>query len=304
MRIAIALILLSQAAQDAKFSGPQKGEKTPGFRVFDVGTRAEADYVAEWKGAPTVLVFIHELTRPGAQLMRAIDDTGQIKQARGLKTLFVSLSDDRDGAERKLPQVIKSISLKSPVGISVDGKEGPGAYGLNREVTLTVLVARDNKVAANFALLTPNATDAPKIDAAIDEVLKVPAPPPSGTPDELKAEVLRLREQVLALSEEVARLKLQLARAAAAPQRVMERPGAAERPREDEKLVGLCRQLIQRDATAESLESAVKEIEAYIAGNATLAKQYADILGRIAELKYGNDLGQAAIRKQLEKHRK
>src|SRR6185295_3027943 len=108
------------------------GEKTAAFKVFDVGSRQDVDYVADAKGAPTLIVFIHELSRPGAALMRALDDYGQVKQVRGLRLFFVSLAEDRDGAERHLPLVVKSLNLKSPIGISLDGREGPGAYGLNR----------------------------------------------------------------------------------------------------------------------------------------------------------------------------
>ena len=119
MNVALAALLLACAPQDTKFSGPQKGEKTPGFKVFDVGSRQDVDYLTDAKGGPVVVVFIHELTRPGGALMRALDDFGQIKQARGLRTFFVSLSEDRDGAERPLPNVGRSLNLKGPMGISL-----------------------------------------------------------------------------------------------------------------------------------------------------------------------------------------
>ena len=296
---AIAALLLLLGAQDPKFSGPQKGEKTPPFKVFDVGTRQDMDYIADGKGAPVVLVFIHELTRPGAALMRALDDYGQIKQGRGLRTQFISLSEDRDGAERHLPQVIKSINLKCPLGISLDGKEGPGAYGLNREVMLTIVVARDNKVAANFAIVSPNETDAPRIKAAIGEILKVAAPAPTGSAEELREQVLKLQEELASLREELTALRLKLEKTPAPARRA-----EMERPKEDEALVNQCRRLIQKAATQEQLDAAVKDIEAYIGASDELKKQYAGILTRILDLKYGNDLGQAAMRRQLEKYGK
>jgi hypothetical protein len=300
MPLVLAAALLALAPQDVKFSGPQKGEKTPGFKVFDVGSRQDVDYVADGKGAPTLLVFIHELTRPGAALMRALDEHGQIKQARGLRTRFVSLSEDRDGAERHLPNVVKSINLKCPLGISLDGKEGPGAYGLNREVMLTILVARDDKVAANFAIVSPNETDAPKIKAAVDEILRVAGPAPTGSPDELREQVMKLQEELAALREELAALKLKLEQVA----RPQPRRGEMERPKEDEQLVNHCRRLIQQRASQEQLDAAVKDIEAYIGTNDDLRKQYVGILTRVLDLKYGNETGQATMRKQLEKHGK
>jgi hypothetical protein len=306
MQVLLAALLLTQAATDEKFSGPQKGEKTAGFVVYDVGLRKEVDFVGEGKGAPALLVFIHEFTRPAAGLMRALDDYAQVKQVRGLRTIFVSLSEDRDGAERRVPQIIQSIKLKSPVGISVDGKEGPGAYGLNREVCLTVLVSKGDKVHANFAFISPNDTDAPKIRAAIDEVLQGPAEAPTGTPEELKAEILRLREENLRLKEEVAALKLQAQRPPPPPAGSMRRspqPATPEAPK-DERLVNHCRRLIQQAATQEDLDAAVKDIEAYIEGKDDLRRQYVEVLSKVLELKYGNDLGKAVIAKQLEKHKK
>ena len=300
MTLALPVLLLALTAQEGKYSGPQPGEKTAGFKVFDVGSRQDVDYVADAKGGPTLLVFIHELTRPGAALMRSLDEYGQIKQARGLRTLFVSLSEDRDGAERHLPNVIKSLHLKCPMGISLDGKEGPGAYGLNREVMLTILVVREQKVAANFAIVSPNETDAPRIKAAVDEILKVRGPEPTGSPEELREQVMKLQEEVASLREELAALRLKVEQAG----RPAPRRGEMERPREDEQLVNLCRRLIQPKATQDQIDAAVKDIEAYIAESAEFKKQYAAILGRVLDLKYGNEIGQAAMRKQLEKYGK
>jgi hypothetical protein len=301
MTLALAAFVLAFAAQDAKFSGPQKGEKAPAFKVFDVGTRQELEVLGDGKGAATLIVFIHELSRPGAALMRALDELGQIKQARGLRTQFVSLSEDRDGAERHLPLVVKSLNLRSPLGISLDGKEGPGAYGLNREVMLTILVVREQKVAANFAIVSPNETDAPRIKASVDEALKAAAPPPAGTPEELREQLARLQEEVATLREELAALRLKVEQQPRAP---APRRGEMERPKEDEQLVNLCRRLIQPRATQEQLDAAVKDIETYVGTNDDLKKQYAGILGRVLDLKYGNELGQAAMRKQLEKYGK
>lgn len=57
------------------------------------------------------------------------------------------------------------------IGISLDGREGPGSYGLNRNVTLTILIAKENKVSANFALVQPSLqVDLPKVLASIVEI--------------------------------------------------------------------------------------------------------------------------------------
>lgn len=290
MSVLVWAALLS--AQEEKLSGPQKGEKLASFVVFDVAARKDVEV---GPAGPLLVVFIHELSRPAGALMRALDETGQVKRVRGLRTLFVSLAQDRDGAERHLPQVVKSLNLKSPLGISVDGPEGPGALGLNRDVALTILVARDGLVAASFAIVQPNETDAPRIREAVDVLLKTPAATPDGTPEELKAEVLRLREEVLKLREEIEALKLRSER----PE-----PRTSTRPSgEDPTLVNHCRRLIQMKAVQADLDAAVKDIEAYVEGKPELRRQYAGILERVLGLGYGNDLGKAVMKAQLEKHR-
>src|SRR5687767_7290641 len=93
----LALTLLSAPSAEI-FSGPQKGEPTPTFKVLDVsGPNAgkEIDYVSEWKGAPTLFCFIHELTRPGAQLIKRLDAYGS-QNKDVLRTLFVSLAADME----------------------------------------------------------------------------------------------------------------------------------------------------------------------------------------------------------------
>ena len=61
------------------------------------------------------------------------------------------LSDD--------PAALKQITQHVPenvlVGISPDGREGPGNYGLNRNVAQTIIIAKDGKVLHNFAFTQP-----------------------------------------------------------------------------------------------------------------------------------------------------
>ncbi len=70
-----------------------------------------------------------------------------------------------------------ALTKEAPIGVSLDGKEGPGSYGLNRKVMLTVLIAQNKTVTANFALVQPSlAVDLPKIVASIVQVIGGTAP--------------------------------------------------------------------------------------------------------------------------------
>ena len=90
---------------------------------------------------------------------------------------IVWLADDKAGAEMRLSNIQKSLNFTVPVGVSIDGGEGPGAYGLNRNVELTILIANDGTVTANHALVQPSPSEAAKI--ATDLVALFDQPPPT-----------------------------------------------------------------------------------------------------------------------------
>jgi hypothetical protein len=205
MRVLLIALLLSQAQTEPALSGPQKGEPTAGFKVLSLNgpdAGKEQDHVSGWKGAPSLICFIHELTRPGARLLRSLDAYAEENRTE-LKALFVFLAADVNEAERRFPAALKSLDVKSAAGISPDGLEGPGAYGLNKDVTLTILLARDGKVVANWAIISPNETDFDKIRPELERLVG----PALGTQEEMRAEILRLRAALAALKGEVDELK-------------------------------------------------------------------------------------------------
>ncbi len=167
------------AADDPVFSGPQAGEKLTPFKVITVyGDNAgkEADPVALMKGKPAFLIFIHKLTRPGIALTRGLTAYANANEEHGATAMIVWLDDDKAKAEAYLNRAKPSLKFTVPVGVSVDGGEGPGAYGLNRNVEQTILIVKDNKVAANFALVQPSVSEAAKIAAELAKLIEQPAP--------------------------------------------------------------------------------------------------------------------------------
>ena len=168
--VVLFLALLGSARSEEKvYSGPQPGEKTTPFKSVELrGEDAgkERDIIAEHQGARTTLIFVHGVERSMAPLLTVLDEYGQ-ERKDVLKTEFVFLSGDRLSSQQRLPLVGQSLRLQSPMSLSADGAEGPGNYGLNKECLLTVIVARENRVAANFALVQPGLADAPKIISAI-----------------------------------------------------------------------------------------------------------------------------------------
>ena len=160
-----AFLLAAVHAADPVFSGQQPGEKITPFKVveaFGPNSGKERDLIAENASGATVLVFMHGLERSMVPLLNVVDEYGT-QRKDSLKTEVIFLNADRLEGEQKARTVSSALKLNARVGLSLDGAEGPGNYGLNKECLMTVLVARENVVTANFALVQPGMADAPKI---------------------------------------------------------------------------------------------------------------------------------------------
>jgi hypothetical protein len=160
-----------------EFSGPQPGEKLTGFKVrgfFKPFAGQELDFVERAQGKPICLVFIHDANRQSLRFSQVLSN--YCLGVKGLHIGVVWLSDDVTAAENFLKRSGHALAQAAPTGISVDGGEGPGAYGLNRNVTLTVLVGKDNRVSSNFALVQPSIqADLPKVLEAVAKVSGIEA---------------------------------------------------------------------------------------------------------------------------------
>jgi hypothetical protein len=136
-------------AQEKPFSGVQPGESIEPFKVLAVnGADAgrEVDYISRFGDAPVFLIFLHQLDRNVGAFLHPCERFAQDRASAGLKTLIVYLAADKIEAERRMRAVIGSLRLESLVGVSLDGLEGPGSYGLNKEVAVTAIVAKDKKL--------------------------------------------------------------------------------------------------------------------------------------------------------------
>lgn len=266
--VALLLFALSvQAADDQEkvFSGPQPGEKLTAFKVQGMFGRwdgKEADVIADAGKAPTVLIFVHEWTRPMLQLARGLDVYGDKWASKGLKTYFVNLTADKSKTEQFLERARTSLSLKCPQSISLDGLEGPGNYGLNRKMAATILVGKDNKVTANFAIVQPNETDTPKVLAAVADLLGEPKP---------------TQEEISAATKGPART-----------------PPDANKT--DPALTSLMRQMIQKDNDEAKVKETLEAMQKWAGDDAAKKKQLKEYCQKVVELGYGNDLAKRALK--------
>ena len=257
-------------AQDKVFSGPQVGEKLKPFKVrgvFDDDAGKDLDFVTKADGKPILLVFVHDANRPSIGLTRVLMNYASTRAKDGLTSGTVWLTDDATEAEAALKRMRHALAKDVPVGISPDGKEGPGAYGLNRNVTLTILVGKDNKVTANFALVQPS------IQADLPKVLK---------------------EVVAVVGGEVPKLE-------DLPEvKDMVKPRAAAGG-VDPKIPMLMRAVIQLKASPEDVDKAAAEVEKYVKDNEAARKEVGRIAKTVVEGGKLENYGTAKAQEYLKK---
>lgn len=277
----------TDVAQDTEtkpkvYSGPQVGESAPNFRFLKVlGTEQpeELDPIAIADGKPTLLVFVHDVNRQSISMTRTLTKYAASRSKDGLSTAVILLGDDASASEATLKRIQHALTSGIPAGISLDGREGPGSYGLNRNVQLTVLVIEAGTVTANFALIQPSLqVDLPIIAEAIVERI-------GGDKPELK--------QLLADEPQM--------------QRATTNPAGNPNEGVDmERLRSLVRPLIQLSATDEQVDEAAIAIEKEINSDPKIRRE----IGRIATTivgsgnlsNYGTPRAQAILKLWAEKY--
>jgi hypothetical protein len=282
---------LDVAAADAVYSGPQPGERTTAFKVLELTGPAdgkERDPVAEDAGQPTALVFVHAMERSLVPLLRTVDQYGALRKDK-LKTEVVFLAKDRIEGEQRARAAARSLQLQSRTGLSLDGAEGPGNYGLNKECLMTILTTKDNKVLANFALVQPGIADAPKVIEALARACGDTAPP---TIDQLSA---RQPGRDGAMRRDGAKMErvAKPADGTPAPAKPKEEfPGAVPT---DAKLNSLLREAIRPTNDDATVNKLLAEIATHVQGNKDLTQQAIDGWKRV--LHFGDHYGTAHLRK-------
>lgn len=290
--LSLMLVLLGMSfqnmfAEDAIFSGPQPGEPTTPFNSIEIiGPNAgkEINVITENDGRPTVMLFVHGLERSILPLMRAVDQYGS-QHADKLKTEFVFLAQERVEGMQRFARSLSSVKFKGRSTLSVDGIEGPGNYGLNKECLLTIIVADDNQVHGNFALVQPGIADAEKVIAAIAKIIGDPNPPTAAAlasrdkaPGRMRPDAAQGRRPMVESKDPF--------------------PGAVP---EDARLQGLLRQYIKKSNTDGDVDRILDQVRAYIKGKPALHKQAVDGWTRVLHFKdrygtaYAVEQGQAFL---------
>ncbi len=268
-------------AQEPIFSGPQPGEKVEPFEVQGVlGEQAgkKLDFVKEADGKPLVLIFVHEVNRPTIGFTRVLSNYSASRRRDGLHTGVIWLDDDATSAENTVKRVQHALTPQAPLGVSLDGREGPGSYGLNRNVALTILIVKENRVTANFALVQPSLqVDLPKVLDAIVKIVGGPVPK---------------LDDVLASAD------------AARPgaQKMNESPARSGQPNAiNEQLRPYLRPIIQKDASESDVKAAIEKVEKFVSDNTDAKRELIRIAKTIVDSGKLENYGTPPARAFLEK---
>ena len=283
----LALILVNSSflsAQEQVFSGPQVGEKIRPFPVKQVRGKdagKESKLLESSVDKPAVLIFWHQLGRPGFALIRSVAKYCQDQKGK-VQAAIVILHDDPEipgfrGALQYVPE-------EQTVVVASEGSEGPGSYGLNRNVRLTVVVANKGKVTANFALVQPSVqADGPKIVAAIAKAIG--AEPPDF---QKLLEASAGRMQARGRAQRQGRNMEAVARGSNA------------------KLDGLLRRMINKQATEKQVEEIAKQVQALLKENEKAQKDLGSRARRIVNSgklsNYGTEAAQTWIKEWAKKY--
>lgn len=273
-RLGFALFLIlvgpmHSVADDPVFSGPQVGEKLPAFTVrgaFGDEAGKELDFVTQAKGKPIVLIFVHDVNRQSISMTRILSKYTLSRVKDGLATGIVWLDDDATAAEATLKRISHALTPKVPTGISLDGREGPGSYGLNRNVMLTILVGKESQVTANFALVQPS----------------------------LQADLPRILKEIVAVAGGSVPKLADIEGVAAMERRPMKNE-------QDPNLRGLLMPVIRRDAKPEDVDQAALAVEEYVEKNAATRKEVGRIANTIIDAGKLKDYGTERAQEYLQK---
>lgn len=166
------LCCFAGVAARAADSGPAAGASVPEMMLYAVTGDVQnepVDITSRRGGRPTLYCFIpHDRwSRPTARLLRKLDESLP-SAVEDSAIVAVWLTSEPVALRDYLPRAQQSLQL-SHTWLTIDdvNADGPPEWGINREVDLTVVAARDGKVVKSFALTAPNDTLAEELIGAL-----------------------------------------------------------------------------------------------------------------------------------------
>ncbi len=162
--------------EETIYSGPQPKEKLPSLKAIAINGDAKGktiDFNENTNKKPLVLILQDEKPLGLRGLVGFTRLIAQIsnKSKQQIRLHVVFLGDSPDALAQQANKIVPHVPKNVLLGISPDGREGPGNYGLNRNVAQTILTVKGGKVLHNFALAQPMLTPDPYVLGAVGELI-------------------------------------------------------------------------------------------------------------------------------------
>jgi len=93
------------------------------------------------------------------RLVKEVDKFVEDHKSDRMAGYVVLLAKNDEENHKKLADFADAQGISLPLTIALEGADGPGAYKLNPDVPITVLVSKRNKVEANVVLTAPEPKD-------------------------------------------------------------------------------------------------------------------------------------------------
>lgn len=204
----------------------------PALKVFEAG-KGERDLRRDVTSRAAAILFVHVLDRNVAPVLRGLDEIARARQLTGFVARHVFLSADRSEAEARLAAVNRSLRLHSPLMLSIDGAEGPGAFALEKDCSLALVLVKGGRVVRSEGFVDPGRQDVDRLRAwiaeidgplpkTLDEWERRLAPQMTQAAPQLRRELIAARLEAQRLRARLRKLQGELRRA----QRQLERGGA------------------------------------------------------------------------------
>ncbi|MCA9127293.1 MAG: hypothetical protein KDB22_09405 [Planctomycetales bacterium] len=180
--LAVAVVVAFAATVNAEElkSGLKQGEAIGAFDVVKCAGE-EADEVAIGEklcyrcrnGArPQVMVFTRSSDKKVVKLVSELDAHVKKYEENQLRAFVSMLGDSRDAASDAVKKLAKTTKTeKIPYVVPAEFENGPDNYGLNPKAEVTVIIANESKVVANFAVASAKDLDIEAVLAGVKKML-------------------------------------------------------------------------------------------------------------------------------------
>lgn len=160
------------------YSGPQPGEKVLPLTVINLrGSKAGQEFdPVKLAGDKLHLMFFVSESRTFGRFLGQLRNQLQTIEANSKQPWAMSVivsTDDVNEAEKSFAILDERYPKNLLVGVSKDGAAGPPAYGLDKNLTATVIVAKNGNVLHNLPYVGNAFYTQPHILGAIAEAMKI-----------------------------------------------------------------------------------------------------------------------------------